>query len=111
MAIKAYSLEPHEQRLSEILDDEQKTISARMAVLMLDLEEARKQLATSQDRQRGMILAALFRNEAEGARSARIEKGNLICDLPDEPPARPLSPFPVNGEDKHDLRGIRHPDE
>lgn len=96
MAIKAYSLEPHELRVSAILEDEQQRISARVAGLMLDLEEARKQLAAAQERQRGMIMAALFRNGAEAARSARIENGNLICDL--EPPA-PTMPLPavVNG--------------
>ena len=95
MPIKSFSLQPHETQLQEILNSEQQQTAARIGSLMLDLEEARKALAGAQERQRSLMFGVMLRNNVRGARGARIDGNNLVCDI-DEPPAAP-APQRVNG--------------
>ena len=96
---KAYSLDPHEMRQAQQLDEERRTVLAQIGALTLDMEAARAQLPIVEQRRRQHLQSLVDQHGIKEYRSARIEGNNLICDMPDMPvpAAAPVAVPRVNG--------------
>jgi hypothetical protein len=99
---RAFSLQPHEINQAQQIDEERKTVLAQIGALTLDMETARAQLPVVEQKRRQYLANLVQLYGITDYRAARLEGGNLICDLPDAPQAQapPDPPLPaprVNG--------------
>lgn len=105
MARKAFSLSTSEQQHYQQLEGEHQRLTAQFGALTLEMEEVRKALAMSQEKQRVLVTAAILRQGVTQFNAARIEGPNLICEVPEsalEPiPNRPtlINGAPQGGSD------------
>ncbi len=93
---KAFSLQQHEISQANALDEERKSVLAQIGALTLDMETARAQLPNVEQKRREFLAGLVKQYVAGDYRSARLENGNLVCDVPDAPEAK-MIPTRVNG--------------
>jgi len=96
---KAFSLQPKEIAQAQQLDQERTTVLAQIGALTLDMEAARAQLPIVEQKRRQYLAALVQQYGIIDYRAARMENGNLICEVPDEPTvaAPSVHPAHVNG--------------
>jgi hypothetical protein len=91
---KAFGLQPNELAEAQQLDEERTRVLAQIGALTLDMETARAALPVVEQRRRQYLAKLVQQYGITEYRGARLENGNLICDLPDGPV---LAPPRVNG--------------
>lgn len=90
---KAFSLQPHERQQAQQLDEERKTILAQIGALTLDMESARAQLPIVEQKRRQHLQNLIQQYCVGDYRAAKLEDGNLICDVVEA--QEPKGPLPV----------------
>ena len=99
MALKTFTLQPHEQQLFESYDAQRRSLLQRFGEITLEMEEVRKRLEVASERQRTMLGEAVVRNGVERYyQTARIEGNQLLCEVPEmiPPPSGSKTEF-ING--------------
>lgn len=84
---KAFSLQPGEQQQLENIRAEQQRLLAQYGEATIVRREAKKALATAQDKQRNLLNSTVSRQGITNFIAARFEGNNLIVEIPDEPQA------------------------
>lgn len=92
---KTFQLDQHEVQYSLTLEQELQESLARVATLMLELEAAKTNLQMSQERNRSFVRIIVMHRGIDQVQAARIQRGNLVCSLPDVLPEP--TPQRVNG--------------
>jgi len=94
---KAFSLQQNELNQANALEEERKNILAQIGALTLDMETARAALPVADQKRRQFLASLVQHYGVTDYRGARLENGNLICDLPDAPEPPAIPPSRVNG--------------
>jgi hypothetical protein len=95
---KAFGLQQNELFQAALLEDEHKTLLAQYGALTLEERRIRETLPQVEEKQRSLVRMVTDRIGIRQFITARIERGTLIVDLPDEPaPAMPALPDRPNG--------------
>jgi len=84
---RTFTLEQKELAMLSAVDQERTQALAMVGALSLDMEQARKNLDSAQERQRSFIRQALVSRGIERYENAQARNGTLIVTMPDEPPA------------------------
>ena len=84
---KAFSLQQFEIAQAQTLEEERRNLLARLGGLTLEMENVRGQIPGLDQRSRSLVQAVAQRAGVPNFLNARIDGGNLVCELPDEPPA------------------------
>ena len=92
---RAYSLKPQEQQQAYQLEEQQKNLMARYGAITLERAAIRKQIPLLEEQQRTLLRSLLAAHNVSEFQAARIEGGNLMVQMPDEPPAAPV-PIPAD---------------
>jgi len=94
---KAFSLQQNEINQAQALEEERKNVLAQIGALTIDMENARAALPIVEQKRRQFLGALVQQYGVTDYRGARLENGNLICDLPDAPVPAAIPPGRVNG--------------
>jgi hypothetical protein len=94
---KVYHLDQKEAAMLAQVDQERTNALAMVGALSLDMEQARKNLDSAQERQRSFIRQALTGRGVDRYENARAQNGALIVSMPDETPALPGPPAEASG--------------
>lgn len=86
---KTYQLDQREMATFQQADQERTQALAVVGALSIDMETARKNLDSTQERQRMLIRQALSTRNVERYDNARVQNGNLFVSMPDMPIAAP----------------------
>lgn len=97
---KTFTLDQKEAALVGQLDQDRMQALAQVGALSLDMEQARKNLEATAERQRAFIRQALMTRGVERFDNARTQNGTLIVSMPDAPVPLPLAAPPVEGISK-----------
>jgi hypothetical protein len=82
---KTFQLDQKEAGLLAQLDQERQQALATIGAMSLDMEQARKNLDSVAERQKGFIRQAVSARGVEQFANARIQGGALFVTLPDHP--------------------------
>lgn len=82
---KAFSLAPNEVQQTQQLDQERTEVLAQIGALTLDMETARASLPLVERKRREYLATLVRKYGVTEYRTASIQGGNLVCDLPDGP--------------------------
>lgn len=94
---KSFSLDQKEHAALAGLEQERTQALAAIGALMLDLEQARKNLDGSVERQKAFIRQSLAARGIERFDNARLVGGSVVVSLPDEPMGMMPTLVPPNG--------------
>ena len=83
---KSFQLDQKEITLLGQLDQERTQALAMVGALLLDLEQAKKNLDTAGERQRACVRQALTNRSVDRFDNARVQNGALLVTLPDQNP-------------------------
>jgi hypothetical protein len=83
---RTFQLDQKELAAMQQADQERTQALAMVGALSLDMEQARKNLDSTAERQRSFIRQALDKRGVERYENARAVNGALVVTLPDEPP-------------------------
>ena len=81
---KSFELEQRETALLGQLDQERTQALAMIGALSLDMEQAKKNLDTTAERQRAFVRQALIARGIDRYDNARAQNGTLFVTVPDE---------------------------
>jgi hypothetical protein len=87
---KTFQLDQKETGLLAQLDQERTQALAAVGALSLDMEQARKNLDSAAERQRGFIRQCLSSRGVEQFQNARMQNGALVVTMPEV-----MQPIPV----------------
>jgi hypothetical protein len=82
---KAFSLQPEEIRQTKQLEEEQRNLLAQFGAIEIQRKQIRKRLPQIEEEQRKLVRNVTQRVGIEQFNAARIDGGNLLLDLPDQP--------------------------
>lgn len=91
---KTFPLDQKEAGLIAQLDQDRMQALAQVGALSLDMEQARKNLEATAERQRAFIRQAMMTRGVDRFDNARVQNGALIVALPDAPPMQPSAVLP-----------------
>ena len=83
---KTFPLESRETSALNLLDQQRTQALAAVGALSLDMEQARKNLETTAERQRAFLQQAVISRGIEQFDNARIQNGALVVTVPDVVP-------------------------
>lgn len=92
---KTFQLDQKESGLLAQLDQERTQALAAVGALSLDMEQARKNLDSAAERQRGFIRQCLSTRGVEQFQNARLNNGALVVTMPEAMPQLNLPPAPI----------------
>lgn len=92
---KAFNLQPHETQQSQQLEAERLDLLAQLGAMKLEDERIRARLPQVVEEQRKLVRGTVQRLGIERYNSAIFREGNVIVDVPDEPPAPPAGNEPA----------------
>lgn len=90
---KSYQLTQKEVSQLGQLDQERTQALAAIGALSLDMEQARKNLDSAAERQRGFIRQVVSARGVERFENARLQNGAVVVTLPTEPTLMPAPPM------------------
>jgi hypothetical protein len=89
---KTFQLDQREAMTIQQMDQERTQALAMVGALSLDMEQARKNLDATAERQKAFLRQAVANRGIDRYENARTQNGQLFVSLPDPPPAPPQLP-------------------
>lgn len=89
---QSFNLNPKEIQSMTTMEQENLRLNARYGMLRREQDDLDKRIGASENEQRAFIRRALQERGCEQFLSARIDQGQILCTLPDQPAMEVIPP-------------------